>query len=52
LSQEEYARCWNNLDLDAGIKRKVENGIFSKEMLAFVSSNQCNACVTGNNPTH
>ncbi len=53
LTQEEYARVWNNVDIDAGIRRKIELGIFSPEILEFVSKGKkCNACVTGKNPTH
>jgi amidophosphoribosyltransferase len=52
LSQDEYARVWNSVDIDAGIRRKIELGIFSPEILEFVSKGKkCNACVTGKSPT-
>ncbi len=53
LSQPEYAHSWDTVDIDAGIRRKIELGIFSPEILEFVSNGKrCNACVTGKNPTH
>ncbi len=53
LNQTEYEHIWNTVDIDAGIRRKIEKGIFSPEILEFVSKGKrCNACVTGKNPTH
>ncbi|MEM3154828.1 MAG: hypothetical protein QW165_04680 [Candidatus Woesearchaeota archaeon] len=53
LTQEEYAHSWDTTMIDAGIKRKIAEGIFNKEIIEFVSGGQrCAACVTGKNPTH
>jgi amidophosphoribosyltransferase len=53
LTQPEYAESWDKVTIDAGLKRKVSQGIFNKEVLEFVSGGKrCAACVTGKNPTH
>jgi amidophosphoribosyltransferase len=53
LTQPEYAETWDKVAIDAGLRRKVAQGIFNSEILEFVSDGKrCAACVTGKNPTH